>query len=174
MNVHLPYATHCFNDHRTYLVITFKISKYIRPTWRTNDNVLVFSFFFSFSVFSYQVTMFSYSYHLFSNFQFTNIAFFFNFKAWCSTRGFIFCLPSFSTQLSSLNFNPQIISQSSTLTTLHHYNNIFVSSYLTLKIVLIFHLCTEFFNGYVIVPFSPMCAVLYTFILIFSKHLYIN
>ena len=35
-------------------------------------------------------------------------------------------------------------------------------------------LCTEFFNGNVIVPFSPMCAVLYTFILIFSKHLYIK
>ena len=171
MNVHLPYATHCFNDYRTYIVITFKSSKYLRPTWRTNDNVLVFLFSFLFFLIKWQCFLILIISFLTSS---SLILLFFNFKAWCSTRDFIFCLPSFSTQLSSLNFNPQIISQSSTLTTLHHYNNIFVSSYLTLKIVLIFHLCTEFFNGYVIVPFSPMCAVLYTFILIFSKHLYIN
>ena len=133
-----------------------------------------FFFFFSFSVFSYQVTMFSYSYHLFSNFQFTNIAFFsiLRLGAQPETLSSAFLpsplnfLHSTSTLKSSLNLQP---SQH-----YHHYNNIFVSSYLTLKIVLIFHLCTEFFNGYVIVPFSPMCAVLYTFILIFSKHLYIN
>ena len=171
MNVHLPYATHCFNDHRTYLVITFKSSKYLQPTRRTNDNVLVF---FSFLFFSYQVTMFSYSYHLFSNFQFTNIVFssILRLGAQPETSSSAFLpsplnfLHSTSTLKSSLNLQP---SQH-----YHHSNNNFVSSYLTLKIVLIFHLCTEFFNGYVIVPFSPMCAVLYTFILIFSKHLYIN